>query len=63
MCRVKKKLRSISLNVDASIETVRAEIAQLRDGKPIDRLMAADAFELFINAVEKQNNRLRETIK
>ena len=61
--KLKREVLNVSLNLDASLETARAGLAQLRGADMIDVDEAVASFETLINAVTAQVIRLRSAIQ
>lgn len=60
--RLKGEISSISLNLDASLETARAGLDQLRSKELLDVEKTAECLETLINSVARQNARLLKAI-
>ena len=57
--KLKDEMSCIALNLDASLETARAGLDQLRSEELLDLDKTAECLETLIRAVAVQNERLR----
>lgn len=60
--KLKKDVSSVSLNLDASLETARAGLDQLRSKELLDVDKTAECLETLICATAAQNERLRRAV-
>ena len=61
--KTRREIETVNMNINCSLDTARAGLEQLRDGKPIDREEAATCLERLIYAVERQNERLSALLR